>query len=271
MHKNEVRLKIVHHKNRRGLIRRIEKKMAERRMTRAQQMTSDPHLHERNALKAKEKFNTGNARMGDLALVARLYADQETLPFCKDPVFTRVNDTDEVGRTILHYLAAGLTNEDGEYYEPNTHNVSTVLEYLTFVGADPDVKDITGKTPLHNLVDRLFDLPDDNRQRVYERSVICQCISALLEQGADTNIRDNRGLTCFERAALFGAEDALRVIQENTRIGSDTAKGRQKRVRVSSEYTGVYEPMDDSKRWKSMSFKGWTLDDFKTESQKNSK
>jgi uncharacterized protein len=78
-----------------------------------------------------------------------------------------VNDCDECG-TLLHRAV---------FYD-SIKCLNVLLDY----GADPNVKDILGHTPLFNAT----------------RMRHTDCVSILLNRGADCYIQDNRGHRAFE-------------------------------------------------------------------------
>jgi ankyrin repeat protein len=91
----------------------------------------------------------------------------------------------EQGYTPVHLAAQGLPD---------------VLQALLERGADPNARNGWDDTPLHSAVvaaadarargDRAFP-QDGNAERVVER--IAQCVTLLLEHGADANLRNGRG------------------------------------------------------------------------------
>ena len=204
-----------------------------------------------------QKKTTDVASLSQPALVTRLYADQPRIPDINDSLFSVVNDTDEVGRTVLHYLAGGLTNDKGAYYEEG--DVSKLLDWLVFMGADPDARDVTGKTALHYLVDRCSEPPGEDPLRLSDRHIILECIGTLLRQGADPNIQDASGLWPVARAAIFGAKDVLAVVVSEGNIDLTIVCEKDG---PSAEYTGVHEPIVEDNRWSKFRFRGCTVLDF---------
>ena len=57
-------------------------------------------------------------RMPEPALVTRLYANNLREPQVhEEKIWYKVHEKDELGRTVLHYIAGGLTDNRGPYYE----------------------------------------------------------------------------------------------------------------------------------------------------------
>jgi hypothetical protein len=57
----------------------------------------------------------------------------------EEKIWYKVHKKDELGRTVLHYIAGGLTDNRGAYYE-GASNVA--LKRLVFMEADVDAEDV---------------------------------------------------------------------------------------------------------------------------------
>ena len=98
-------------------------------------------------------------------------------------IFLLNHPPDCLGRTPLH-LAAGS-------------NKLEVVNVLLDAGADPNMKDTDGKTPLHHVV--------------YSCSLLgngyTKVIQTLIDRGADPQQRNNRGETPTDTARIYGGID----------------------------------------------------------------
>ena len=191
-------------------------------------------------------------------LVTRLYANHLDVPLhvC-DKV---LNETDNQGRTVLHYIAGGLTDSEGKYYDEDDVKA---IQWLVSQNANLNAKDVTGKTALHYLVDRCSESPGKCYRALFERNSILDCIAVLLRGKADPNVKDGCGLWPVARAVIFGATDVLNIVNTESNIDMDITCGT--RSRPCPLYTGVYEPLVE-KYWlnKNIKFDGCTVDDFAT-------
>ena len=198
-------------------------------------------------------------RMPEPALVTRLYANNLREPQVhEEKIWYKVHEKDELGRTVLHYIAGGLTDNRGAYYE-GASNVA--LERLVFMEADVDAEDVTGKTALHYLVDRCWESPEHDGMLFSERDVILECIAVLLQAGANPNAKDMCGLWPVARAVIFGAKDVLDVFESEGKL--DLKIKCETDGPVSTKYTGVFEPLVEQ-YWlsKNLQFRGCTVIDF---------
>ncbi|MBD5537839.1 MAG: hypothetical protein HDQ99_19745 [Lachnospiraceae bacterium] len=92
-------------------------------------------------------------------------------------------------RTVLHE-ASGWMNT--EYLQKFYHNEKRPMEYLL------DVQDANGETPLFNAV----------REGMFDN---CRF---LIEEGADTGIRNNEGKTAYDVAVELGYEKEIEGLQQ---------------------------------------------------------
>lgn len=191
-------------------------------MSAAQRATTDPALHDRrgwsdeeNATRAVEEILRETSQRGVITeplLVTWMYANQGRVPPYDGPlVRCYLNQTDDVGRTALHYFASGLTNDEGDYYDDG--HVARFVRWFCVVGAELDATDDAGKTPLHYLVDRLFEFPEPD---------VAEALTVLLDAGASLNVVDAHGLTPYARAAIYGDVETLRIMEtEGANYGID--------------------------------------------------
>ena len=159
-----------------------------------------------------------------------MYANRgRTPPYHGALVRCYLNQTDDVGRTALHYFASGLTNDEGDYYDDG--HVASLARWFCVVGADLDATDDAGKTPLHYLVDRLFEFPEPD---------VADALVVLLDAGASPNVVDAHGLTSYARAALYGDVDTMNVMETRAKIDLDVVCAREFPV---DQIPGTREPL----------------------------
>jgi ankyrin repeat protein len=102
----------------------------------------------------------------------------------------KVNERDSQGATALHFAVIGL-------YIKN-------VQALISLGADPNVQDFEGNTPLHLCIQGLADMPDqfDKLKNIGKELLFC---------GASRTIRNKKDQTPFDlltqNAELFSPED----------------------------------------------------------------
>lgn len=73
-----------------------------------------------------------------------------------------------------------------------------ILQVLIDEGADPNVKDMHGKTPLHRLCSQSQVIADDNQQT--------QLVKKLLDQGVDPLEKDKLGTSSYDLAKKWNAK-----------------------------------------------------------------
>lgn len=213
-------------------------------MSAAQRATTDSVLHskrgwsrEKNATRDVDEILRATSRRGVITeplLVTWMYANQGRVPPYDGPlVRCYLNQTDDVGRTALHYFASGLTNDEGDYYDDG--HVAYFAIWFCVVGAELDATDDAGKTPLHYLVDRLFEFPDPD---------VAEALTVLLDAGASLNVVDAHGLTPYARAAIYGDVETLRIMERsNYGIDLDIVCARDL---PTEEIPGTREPLVQS-------------------------
>ena len=176
-----------------------------------------------------------NDDIAEPLLVTWMYANRGRVPpYGGALVRCYLNQTDNAGRTPLHYFASGLTNDEGDYYDDG--HVASLARWFCVVGADLDATDDAGKTPLHYLVDRLFEFPEPD---------VVEALIVLLDAGASPNVVDACGLTPYARAAIYGDVETLRIMEgPNYGIDLDIACARD--LPTEQTIPGTREPLVQS-------------------------
>lgn len=217
-------------------------------MSAAQRATTDPDLHhkrgwslEKNAMRDVNEIarETSRRRPNDdvtePVLVTWMYANPGRVPPYHDAlVRCCLNQIDNAGRTALHYVVSGLTNDEGDYYDDG--HVATLVRWFCVVGAELDATDDAGKTPLHYLADRLFEFPDPD---------VAEALIILLDAGASLNVVDAYGLTPYARASIYGDVETLRTMEvPNYGIDLDIVCARD--LPTEQTIPGTREPLAES-------------------------
>jgi ankyrin repeat protein len=133
-----------------------------------------------------------------------------------------INASDNDGRTPLHYAIIGT-------------NPTIISRHLIEKGADPNIADRKGMTPLHlaaqigkttDLIDLILKMKriDINGRDTNGKTILHCAINGnnvtiarhLLDNGADPTVRDNDGITPFHLAASYSEDiDLLNLILSN--------------------------------------------------------
>lgn len=94
-----------------------------------------------------------------------------------------VNAQDSEGNSFLHFITKDLTLEFSEFFVDSLHTeaVPVILDILIAAGANINIQNLKGQTPLHTA-----------------KSFSPLLYNLLIERGADTNIKDIDGKTPIE-------------------------------------------------------------------------
>ena len=142
-----------------------------------------------------------SVKAGDLSSVVQALRSEPYL----------VNFQDEIGKTPLH-----LAVENGLL-----EMVRTLIAY----GADLDITDIEGNTPIHSAIERCLSLNGAYRKNFIEIA------NALFGSGADANCMDNAGFSLLHLATGMGDLEVLSFLIE---------KGADVNGRSRSGYTSLH-------------------------------
>ncbi len=94
------------------------------------------------------------------------------------------------GRTWSSAIAcSGENDETGD-----------IVRMLVTAGAEINIQDTQGLTPLHHAVDIAIDGTIQQNLNTIDWSVV----GVFLDHGADPNIRDSRGKTVYDTATAYG-------------------------------------------------------------------
>lgn len=115
------------------------------------------------------------------------------------PALENVNDALWMSRTALHEAAA--------------HEHPRIVEHLLTVGADPNLPDINGITPL--------------MEAASGGDVVT--MKLLLEAGASPTLRDKFGSTASDYAQAQRQAAAVRLLQDRLRLSSAASPARRRR------------------------------------------
>ena len=111
-------------------------------------------------------------------------------------------------------------------------HMDDIARILLERGADPNVKNIQGKTPLHLLLERYFHDHDDiNDVLVVER--------LLLEHGADVNAQDEDNTTPYYLAYHHRRFEIAQIILDCANAETDH-RTAQLRVTLKGEYNSEH-------------------------------
>ena len=108
---------------------------------------------------------------------------------------------------VKHLLASGANpNKPGRAWSSaiacagENDRTGEVAQALARAGADINIQDEHGTTPLHHAVDIAIDGAIQNDEESFDWTVV----GVFLTLGADPQIRDRRGKTVFDCAAAYG-------------------------------------------------------------------
>ncbi len=168
-----------------------------------------------------------------------------------------VDDADELGRTVLHYMVEQAA------WPGRCVRASAVIETLLEYGADPDTKDRLGQTPLHWAARRAprvikllvdaganIDATDRDGRTPLHWAVLAHQDEArdlLISLGADEDIKDHQGLTITD-IAREQARWVLRL-KKSHKIGA-VAFGNHTFV-AGGAWTGSVWASPDGAAWRS--------------------
>ena len=100
----------------------------------------------------------------------------------------------------LHVDATGHSGQRSALHLAASNDHIKIIEFLHEHGADPNLTDCQGRTPLHASV---------------EKPGRYLCLQFLLNQNINVHTTDDRGLTAWHLAALLGNVHALSILKES--------------------------------------------------------
>jgi ankyrin repeat protein len=124
-----------------------------------------------------------------------------------------VNGKDDKGRTLLMMNMIDLS-------EPSCVNFA---KYLLEKGADPNVADVDGNTPLHRLAAYKVRVQEERYKRAEteERKSLLSMIDLLITNGAKLDILNVDSKNAFSIALDTDNIDVLHKFAESVRISQD--------------------------------------------------
>ena len=143
--------------------------------------------------------------------------------------FSDDDDIPNLARLLLD-LGANVNSQDQNHATPlllaAERHMDDIAQILIVYGADPNVKNVRGKTPLHLLLERTSsnDHDDINGFLVVER--------LLLERGADVNAQDENNTTPFHLAYHHRRFEIAQLILNRSNAKAD----RRMIVGLEGEY-----------------------------------
>ncbi len=141
----------------------------------------------------------------------------------RDPA--RVHARDARGRSLLHVILDQLGHVDEDAPEAGERLLARLFEHCLAHGADPDVSDDDGHSPLFcapraRWVHRLVEVGADPNATASSGATAlmlviqsAELVGALLACGADPARRDPKGRTAADWARSFEAADSLALLE----------------------------------------------------------
>jgi len=124
-----------------------------------------------------------------------------------------VNGKDDKGRTLLIINMIDLS-------EPSCVNFA---KYLLDKGADPNIADVDGNTPLHRLAAYKVRVQVEKfkRAEIEERKSLISMIDLLISRGAQLDILNSENKNAFSIALDTDNIDVLHKFAENVKLSQD--------------------------------------------------
>ena len=114
-----------------------------------------------------------------------------------------VNSTDFTGKTALSKVTALYRKNVGRSQIDAEEIMMSALEMLMNSGANPNISDNEGQTPLMNVVALTANV---------------KAVKLLIDKGADVNAVDIAGETALDVARLYGLNEIISLLNEATRV-----------------------------------------------------